>query len=92
METGYAYQCEKGCGHTTTIDKFYKGKRVFCGVCGTKHTMVYQGERQMYPVAKDQPNSFFKQAKMAANLGNTPLPSHNPYANQQSKPAHNPYI
>lgn len=41
----YAYTCEKGCGHTTIIDKFYKGKRVFCGVCGTKTTMEYQGER-----------------------------------------------
>lgn len=41
----HAYTCEKGCGHTTIIDKFYKGKRVFCGVCGTKTTMEYQGER-----------------------------------------------
>lgn len=40
----YQYMCETGCGHTTIIDKYYKTKRVFCGVCGTKTTMVYQGE------------------------------------------------
>lgn len=40
----YAYTCETGCGQTTIIDKHYKTKRVFCGVCGVKTEMVYQGE------------------------------------------------
>lgn len=91
METGYAYQCEKGCGHTTTIDKYYKGKRVFCGVCGTKDTMVYQGERQMHPIVKEQTTSFFKQAHVAAKLATTHVPKHNPYANRPSKPEDNPF-
>lgn len=43
-KTYHAYTCETGCGHTTIIDKHYKTKRVFCGVCGTKTEMVYQGE------------------------------------------------
>jgi hypothetical protein len=43
-KTLYAYKCESGCGHVTMIDKFYKTKRVFCGVCGTKETMEYKGE------------------------------------------------
>lgn len=48
----HAYKCEKGCGHTTVIDKFYKGKRVFCGVCGTKSTMVYDGKYTVSKVEK----------------------------------------
>lgn len=44
QKTYHAYHCDSGCGHTTIIDKYYKNKRVYCGVCGTKSTMVYQGE------------------------------------------------
>ncbi|MBE7114703.1 hypothetical protein FT641_19755 [Bacillus paranthracis] len=43
-KTMHAYKCETGCGVITMIDKYYKGKRVFCGACGSKETMVYQGE------------------------------------------------
>ncbi|UGO47739.1 hypothetical protein MCCARTNEY_165 [Bacillus phage vB_BanH_McCartney] len=39
----YNYKCESGCGHTTLVDKPYKTKRIFCGVCGYKITMVYKG-------------------------------------------------
>lgn len=39
----FFYQCS-GCGHKTVIDKFYKTRRVFCGVCGEKSRMDYQGE------------------------------------------------
>lgn len=39
----HMYKCS-GCGHTTIIDKFYKTRRVFCGVCGVKTRMDYQGE------------------------------------------------
>lgn len=48
----HSYKCETGCGHTTIIDKYYKTKRVFCGVCGTKNTMVYQGECNVEKVKK----------------------------------------
>lgn len=44
----HLYQCS-GCGHQTTINKFYKTRRVFCGVCGEKTRMGYQGE---YDVVK----------------------------------------
>lgn len=44
MDEYHAYTCETGCGHTTLIDKYYKGKRVFCGVCGEKSEMIYKGK------------------------------------------------
>lgn len=39
----HMYQCS-GCGHQTIINKFYKTRRVYCGVCGEKARMDYQGE------------------------------------------------
>ncbi|PHE74503.1 hypothetical protein COF80_33035 [Bacillus toyonensis] len=52
LKNHHAYKCETGCGHTTIIDKFYKTKRVFCGVCGTKDTVVYQGECQVEKITR----------------------------------------
>lgn len=39
----HMYKCG-GCGHKTIIDKYYKTRRVFCGVCGEKTRMHHQGE------------------------------------------------
>lgn len=78
MTTWHAYTCEKGCGHTTTIDKFYKSKRVFCGVCGTKSTMVYQGERLVTEAPKTTPFSF-KDAR--GNTRPVKMTQYNPFKN-----------
>lgn len=56
----YRYKCENGCGHTTIIDKCYITRRVYCGVCGTKETMVYQGECTVKNVPK---SSFLTKTK-----------------------------
>lgn len=42
-ERFHAYVCEKGCGHTTLVNKFYKNKLMHCAVCGEKKTMEYKG-------------------------------------------------
>lgn len=93
MTQWHEYQCEKGCGHKTIIDKFYKGKRVFCGVCGTKSTMVYQGERLVTdaPKTKSQMNPFAAQAKTAAFLANGQNDRPNPFVLKTDKPQHNPF-
>ncbi|UXR28950.1 hypothetical protein [Bacillus phage Nachito] len=52
--TVHVWKCEQGCGHITMIDKFYKTRRVFCGVCGTKSTMVYQGEYEFTNYRKEK--------------------------------------
>lgn len=45
--TYHMYKCRTGCGHTTVVDKYYKTRRVFCGVCGEKSCMEYQGEARV---------------------------------------------
>lgn len=40
----HAWNCSSGCGITTLMNKFLKGKRVFCANCGVKTRMVYIGE------------------------------------------------
>jgi hypothetical protein len=40
----HAWNCFSGCGITTLMNKFLKGKRVYCANCGTKSEMVYIGE------------------------------------------------
>jgi len=40
----HAWNCHSGCGITTMMDKFLKGKRVYCANCGVKSEMVYLGE------------------------------------------------
>ena len=45
MNTVYhAWNCTSGCGITTLMNKFLKGKRVHCANCGCKSEMVYLGE------------------------------------------------
>ncbi|MGX1266705.1 DNA-directed RNA polymerase subunit RPC12/RpoP [Rossellomorea marisflavi] len=39
----FKYAC-CGCGHETIIDKFYKTRRVFCGVCGGKNLMDFKAQ------------------------------------------------
>lgn len=39
----HMYSCN-GCGHATIIDKYYKTRRVHCGICGEKLLMDYRGE------------------------------------------------
>lgn len=47
----YKYACS-GCGHQTIIDKFYKTRRVFCGVCGEKTRMDYRAQCDVKEHAK----------------------------------------
>lgn len=42
----HMYVCG-GCGHTTIIDKYYKIRVNFCGVCGTKDRLEYEGPCQV---------------------------------------------
>ena len=39
--TYHMYVCD-GCGHTTIIDKHYRIRVNFCGVCGEKSRLEYQ--------------------------------------------------
>ncbi|AEZ50511.1 hypothetical protein F400_gp064 [Bacillus phage BCD7] len=48
----HVYKCEKGCGHTTIVDKYYLRKLMHCAVCGEKQTMVYQGETNIGEIRK----------------------------------------
>jgi hypothetical protein len=43
----HAWICSSGCGITTLMDKYLKGKRVHCANCGCKSEMVYIGETQL---------------------------------------------
>ncbi|MCY8636511.1 hypothetical protein MOD96_01680 [Bacillus sp. S17B2] len=52
MEQYHGYVCEKGCGHTTVVNKYYKQKQIYCDVCGSKDQMKYLGE---YQVSKKEP-------------------------------------
>ncbi|PSS55253.1 hypothetical protein C6399_07620 [Bacillus licheniformis] len=43
----FKYVCRSGCGYITTVDKFYKRQRPFCGICGTRSTMEFLEEVEL---------------------------------------------
>lgn len=46
----HAWKCTSGCGHTTLMDKYHRGKRIYCANCECKTEMNYLGETTLVNV------------------------------------------
>jgi hypothetical protein len=54
----HAWACVSGCGITTLMNKFLKGRRIYCANCGKKSEMAYQGEVSLNEKPKLKGSSF----------------------------------